>query len=223
MLLITGRPQRLGSADAARPNPPGPQQLQLHMTRRKAVEQAAASSEQHRYDVQLNLIQLPGLQTRLRSRGAVHHDVPARGRLPRLRHTGPGVGDIPRVPRRGLVRNRAGQDEHRNTIVMIAGPSAGVIKGAAPGHDRAGRHHLIEHLGVRTAGRTMRGRVDPPVAQPGVQPFAVHPEPLTGSIVRAGDKSVDRHRHVEPDLACSVSHARTDRRASRKSSPQPLS
>ena len=84
---------------------------------------------------------------------------------------------------------------------MVAVPVAGDVERPAPDEHRARRHHLVEHHGARTVGPVGAGIDAVAVGEPGVEPIAVDAESVVGSVVGAGDEAVERHRHVEDEVA----------------------
>ena len=83
-------------------------------------------------------------------------------------------------------RPGAGEDEDRHAFVVVAMPPVRRFDRAAPGDDRAARHHLVHHFAVHPAGPArdpaVLGRLTEP--EPPVQPGTVVAEPVVRSLVR---------------------------------------
>ena len=122
----------------ARGQPPD----QVEVDAGQVVEQPPSLPEQHRDDVQLQLVELPGPQERLRRPGPLHHDVGVPGGGAGQRGGLAGVGDVADAARRRLGRDLVGEDEDRDAVVVVAVPLARVLVRAAPGDHGAGGHRL---------------------------------------------------------------------------------
>src|SRR5919106_3842168 len=121
-----------------------PDQVELDVFGREALEQAPALAEQHRHELDLEDVEQPGLQALLGCVGAVQQDVPiARGRLcplhARLDALGHEVHPLVGVVRRSGV----GGDEDRHAVVVVAAPVVGEVAGPPSGDDGTGRQHLV--------------------------------------------------------------------------------
>lgn len=132
-----------------------PHQLQLDMLGRQVVEQEPALAEEHRHDVQLELVEFAGAQQRLPGAGAMHQHVgvPGCGASPRsaLAH----VGDEADGAGRRAVRDVVRQHEDRHSVVVVALPVVRVFVGAAAGDERAGSQGGFgDELRVVLAGAT---------------------------------------------------------------------
>jgi hypothetical protein len=88
--------------------------VELDVLRRQVVEQPSPLPEQDRYDVQSQLVELPGPQQRLRRPGPVHHHLAVPGRRAGLRGALAHLGDVADAARRRVVRDVVGQDEELN-------------------------------------------------------------------------------------------------------------
>jgi hypothetical protein len=78
-------------------------------------------------------------------------------------------------------------------------PAAGRLEGPSAGDDRAGRHELVDDLGV-DAGQAARKRlvVSAGTRQaPLMQAVPAVAEPVARSLVWPGDESVEGHGHVQ--------------------------
>ena len=101
--------------------------------------------EQDRDNVQLQLVELPRPQQRLRRPGPLHHRVARSGRRAGLRGALAHIGDIADAARRRVVRDVVGQDEDRYAVVVVALPAASMLVGTAAGKDGVGGQQLVEH------------------------------------------------------------------------------
>jgi hypothetical protein len=76
-----------------------PDQLEFDVAGAERVEQASPFAEQDRHEMDLHLVEQPGLQQRLRRSGTVHHHGAIARRCPGLLDAGFDVGDEPRAAR----------------------------------------------------------------------------------------------------------------------------
>jgi hypothetical protein len=83
--------------------------------------------------------------------------------------------------------------------VVVAAPVTGVVERRAADDNRTRRHHLGEHLPAQPRRGEVRVLGDG-LAEPLVQPEAAGPEPVAGTVIRAGDEAVERHRDSRSDL-----------------------
>ncbi len=176
-----------------------PGALQLDLLRSEALEQAAPLAEEHRDDMELELVEDTGCNCELRRSGAVDQHVPvARGLLGPSHRTRDvaQVGDQRPLPQIGGVV--AGEDEDRRAVVVVAAPATGRLEGPPTGDDRAGGHQLVHDLAV-DAARTADGfEVDVAVLhRPLVQAVSAVAEAVVRSLIRPGDEPVEGHGHVE--------------------------
>src|SRR4051812_9171576 len=180
------------------------QQLQLDPIAARA-EQGTTGTEQDRYQVDLQLVQLAGGQQRLGRSRAVHHDRAVPREAAGLGRAGVCVVEVPDVA--GGRFRMVCQDHDRYAVVVVAVPAAGQLEGAPARDDCTGRHRLAVHLAVDPRTVTL--------VEPVEQPATVAAELLAGSVVGAGDEAVERHRHVEPDRSTHVDppRYRTERTA----------
>jgi hypothetical protein len=163
----------------------------------EAVEQPASLSEQHRDDVELELIEDTGRQRELRDRGAVHRDLLVAGGLLGASHGGFDVGDVGHERPAADVDPRlvAAEDEDRHAVVVIAAPAAGRLEGAGARHDRPRGVQLVEDLAVDVLRGVPGSRIAGRDAgwEPAVQVAAVVAERiLVPAFVRTGDEPVER-------------------------------
>lgn len=78
-------------------------QAELDVLGRQVVEQPSPLPEQDWYDVQFELVELPGPQQRLRRPGPVHHHVAIPGRRAGLRGALAHIGDVADAARSRIV------------------------------------------------------------------------------------------------------------------------
>src|SRR5438876_910806 len=138
--------------------------------RRQHVEQPAATTEQHRDQIDLQLVQHTGLERTLRRVRAVHHHVPVPGGGLRLCHR---AGDpIGHVRHQWIVRHRRTRrpvtgHEDRDTV-MVAAPVIDLLHGPPTHQYRAGRVPFVPDLS-RRPGRPeeLPVRSDEPLVQSG--------------------------------------------------------
>ena len=168
----------------------------------EAVEESDSGAKQYRRDVDVDLVEEPGIQQLLDGVGAVDPDrFPGSSGLGLLHRACDAVGH--EVDRR--VRSRpsggdvVGQDERRSPSVVPA-PAFGLVEGASTGEHGtkfgpeaakvpgARRGHLERH-GVRPAG-----------VEFGVTGAHVPVEYFGHAIVEVGDETVERHGHDCDDL-----------------------
>ena len=195
--------------------------LESHTGVPEVVEEARTAAEEHRDDVQLELVQqsrgqvLPGDMA-----AAPQHDVLAAGGLLGLLERGlDSVGDeVERGPSRHLHRitRVMGEDEHGVVVGRVVTPPARpllVAPGTTPGRaEHVPAHHrgadvlprLLEyrcalvHLAPLLAvGSAPGGQRNHPV----VEPLATLAERVLLTLVRAGDETVQRDRDMTPELA----------------------
>ena len=168
-----------------------PEQLQL-MSRLGAAEEAPAGTQEDRDEVDLELVELTGLEQGLGGAGAVDHDrAPARG-FPGRFGAGDHVVEEPgAVGRRLAFVGMPGQDQDRYAVVVVTVPAAGELEGPSARDDGAGGQRLGVHLPVDAGAVAF--------VEPVEQPPAVAAELLARTIVRAGDVAVQGHRHVQPN------------------------
>ena len=116
--------------------------LELDLLGIEVVEEAAALAEEHRNDMDLELVEDAGGERELRDRGAVDQHVLVARRPLGLCHRGPDVvhiGDERPLPDvdAGLV---AAEDADRHAVVVVAAPAASGLEGPPAGDDRPGGH-----------------------------------------------------------------------------------
>ena len=165
------------------------------------VEQADAVAEQHRHDVDLELVEHTRGQGALRNARAVDEDILAAGRGLRLPHDLAQVAHIvDKRPVRGPVgRCVAAQDEDRHCIVMVSVPATGRLEGAAASNDSARRQRLAHHLSVDSCESADRrhGVIAAASEHPVVQHLAAIAEAIVEANVGSRDEAVEGHRHIE--------------------------
>src|SRR5918996_1320824 len=177
-----------------------PRALEGDLLGGEPVEQTSSLAEEHRNDMEFDLVEDAGAESELCDSGAVHQYVLPDGALFCLRHRTPDVAYVGHErPLRdvdaGLV---SGDDEDRHAVVVIAAPAVRELEGSSASDDRAGGHELVDDLAV-DAARPPDG-VEVEVAarhRPLVQAVPAVAEPVARSLVGAGDEPVERHRHVE--------------------------
>src|SRR5262245_7551918 len=178
-----------------------PGALELDLLGSEALEQTAPLAEEHRNDMELDLVEDAGREPELRGSGTVDEHVPvARGLLGSIHR----IRDVVHVrdPRPLLQFGRivACEDEDRHAIVVVAAPTARRLEGPPAGDDRSGRHELFDDLAVDTA-RTPSGlEVVNAAATPQcpiVQTFPAVTQAVVRPLVGPGDEPVEGHGHVE--------------------------
>ena len=100
--------------------------LQLDLLGIEVVEEATPLAEEHRDDMELELVEHAGSERELGGPGAVDQHVLVARRLLRLTHRARHVAHVadqrPLCPALGLL---AGEDEDRHAVVVVAVPAAG--------------------------------------------------------------------------------------------------
>jgi predicted ester cyclase len=199
----------------------GPHLLESHIRVPEVVEEAGTATEQHRNDVQLELVQQPRGQILLDDLAAApQHDVFGAGGLLCLFERGlDSVGDeVERRPSLHLDRitRVMGEDEHGVVVGRVVTPPArpllvspGTTAGRAehvPAHHRgadvlprfldypSALVHLAAFLAVGLAPGGQRNH-------PAMEPLAALAERVLLALVRAGDETVQRDRDMTPKLA----------------------
>src|SRR5829696_3245870 len=170
--------------DAALPRE-DPGALQLDLLASEALEQTAPLAEEHRNDMELELVEDAGGKRELRGAGAVDQHVLVARSLLGSRHRSRDVVEVgdqrpPRDVDAGLV---AREDEDRDAVVVVAAPAARRLEGSSAGDDCAGGHELVDHLAVDSARPADRVEVD--VARrhhPLVEAVAAVAEPVARSL-----------------------------------------
>ncbi len=165
------------------------------------VEESSAFAEKDWDERNLEHIKPSCTQECLRGRRAVQHDIPITGcpfrpidtRFHALGHE----VDATSVRAGGGVMR---QNEDRHAVVMVAVPVVGEVCGASAGDHGTGRHHLVENRSTWLVARSIARRiVAAALGQPVVQTLAPVAEAVALRIPRAGDETVQRHRHVQHD------------------------
>src|SRR5215207_2917098 len=108
-----------------------PGALQLDVLGTEVVEETAPLAEEHRDEMDLELVENAGSERELCGSGAVDQHVVVARSLPGLGHRGPDVVHI--GDQRPLSHLAAGlttaQDEDRHAVVVVAAPAAGRLEG----------------------------------------------------------------------------------------------
>src|ERR1700754_3766774 len=198
----------------------GPDLLESHI-RVEVVEEARTATEQHRNDVQLELVQQSRCQVLLSDVAAApQHDVLAAGGLLCLLERGlDSVGDeVERGPSLHLHRitRVMGEDEHGVVVGRVVTPPARPLL-VAPGTTTDGAEHVpAHHPGADVLDRLLEYRcalvhLAPLLTvgsakgsqrnHPVVEPLATLAERVLLALVRAGHETVQRDRDVTPELA----------------------
>src|SRR5215218_3562374 len=126
-----------------------PGALQLDLLGSEALEQTAPLAEEHRDDMELDLVEDTGSERELRGSGAVdQHVLVARSLLGLSRRTRDvvHVGDQRPLPH--IIGVVAGEDQDRHAVVVVAAPAISRLEGPPAGDDRAGGHELVVYLAV---------------------------------------------------------------------------
>jgi hypothetical protein len=161
-----------------------PGALELDLLGSEAVEQTAPLAEEHRDDMELELVEDAGSKCELRGSGAMDQDVlVARGFL-RLGHRGRDVVHVgDQRPLRQIGGVVAGEDEDRHAVVVVAAPAARRLEGPPAGNHCPCRHELVDDPAVDAAQTADRlDVVDAASARnrPLVQAVPAVPRPLSG-------------------------------------------
>src|SRR6266508_831733 len=177
-----------------------PGALQLDLLGGEALEQTAPLAEEHRDDMELELVENARGECELRGGGAVDQHVLVARRLLGSSHRARHVVHV--SDQRPLAHVDAGlvaaKDPDRHAVVMVAAPAAGRLEGPPAGDDRASGHELFDDLAVDTARPAGGLEVDVAARhRPFVQTVPAVAEPVARSLIRPGDESVERHGHVE--------------------------
>jgi hypothetical protein len=158
----------------------------------KVVEQPSAFPKEDRNQVDLHLVDVPGSEERLSRARPMDHDRPVPGGRASLTGAVLDIGDETRVAAWHVpVIHLVGKAEDRHAVMVVTLPGPGEFESPTAGDDRAGRQRLAEDLATRALGL--------PVVEPVEQPSTSTSELLPRPIVRAGDLTVERHRHVQPN------------------------
>jgi hypothetical protein len=116
-------------------------ELQLDVVAVPCLEQSAAGPQQHRNEVDLQLVELAGLKQRLCRTRAVHHHGTIAGRGPGLGGARDDIGIEPRAARRLIAFvDVMGQHVDRHAVVVVAVPATGELEGAPAGDHGPGCH-----------------------------------------------------------------------------------
>ena len=159
-------------------------------------EQRSSRAQEHRDQVDLELVEHARAQARLRQVGAVDQHVRvACGPLGLAHRALDPVCHVVDQVRRRRGRLSPGGHEDRDAVV-IAVPAAGDVERTAADEHRSRRHRLVEDLTARPR-RPQAGDPVASVAEPVVKPLAAAAEALGGIVAGSGDEPVERHRHVE--------------------------
>jgi hypothetical protein len=165
--------------------------LHLDLLGSEAFEQTAALAEEHRDDMELELVEDAGGECELRDCRAMDQHVAVARSLLGSSHRSSNVvqvGDQRPLPQLGGVV--AGEDEDRYAVVVIAAPAAGRLEGSPAGDDCAGGHELVVQLAVHTR----RAAGNPGVSgigarpQPLVQAFPAVTEAIVQALIGPGDE-----------------------------------
>src|SRR5829696_7602496 len=129
-----------------------PGALQLDLLGSEALEQTAPLAEEHRDDMELDLVEDAGSERELPGSGAVDQHVLYARSLLGLSHRTRDVGHIgDQRPLPHIIGVVEGEDKDRHAIVVVAAPAISRLEGPPAGDDRAGRHELVEDLAVDAA------------------------------------------------------------------------
>src|SRR6266704_370114 len=122
-------PHAVAQVQYARPVQ-GTEQFELDMAGRNVLEQPMALPEQHRDQVELQLVKDAGGKRQLSRDGPVDEYVLLAGRVLGQVHRALDVAHVshrgPLQPGVGLM---AGQDEDRHAVVVVTAPAAGELEG----------------------------------------------------------------------------------------------
>src|SRR4029453_9564396 len=129
-----------------------PGALQLDVLGTALVEQPAPLAQQHRDEVELELVEDPGSERELRGCGAVDQHVLAARSLLRPGDRGLDVGHVgDQWPLSDVdARLPPAEDEDRHAVVVDTAPAARGLEGPPAGDDRPGGHELVDDLAVHT-------------------------------------------------------------------------
>jgi len=96
-----------------------------------------------------------------------------------------------RVARRCLVGGPSGKHEDGHAVVVISAPPASDVECTTPGDHGAGRHHLVEHLGVHSGVGPVSPGAQPTIGEPGVQRLTADAETVRRVVARGCDHPVN--------------------------------
>ena len=100
------------------------------------VEEAAPLAEEHRDEMDLELVEDAGSECELRGSGAVDKHVLVARSLLCLGHHGPDVVHVGNQrPLPQIVGVVAGEDEDRHAVVVVSAPAARRLEGSPAGDD----------------------------------------------------------------------------------------
>ena len=198
--------------------------LELDLLGGEAVEEAAPLAEQHRDDVELELVEDAGGERELRDRGAVDQHVPVAGGALGLGHRGRDVVHI--GDQRPLADVDAGltaaEDPDRHAVVVVAAPAAGRLEGprpatTAPVAMNSSTTWPLAPLPAEISLWPASGRQGPLV-----QTVPAVAQPVVRSLVGPGDESVEGHGHVENGCGHGGSFFRSTRASNERPVEHPL-